>query len=117
MDSILNSVKKVIGGDPTDNSFDTDLIMHINSIFGVLRQEGIGPESGFRITGDTEVWNDFTADDITLEMVKSLIYLRVRMIFDPPSSSLVAESFKEQIKEFETRLYFEKNYGGFDSNE
>ena len=114
MASILNDVKKVIGGDPTDPSFDTDLIMHINSIFGVLRQEGIGPTGGFRIYGDTEQWEDFTADDITLEMVKSLIYMRVRMIFDPPSSSLVAESFKELIKELETRLYFEKNYGGFE---
>lgn len=104
MDSILISVKKVLGIAPEYNEFDPDIIMHINTAFSVLTQLGVGPKSGFSITGEETVWSDYLSDDPKLEMVKTYVGVKVRLIFDPPSSSAVIESLNRQISELEWRI-------------
>lgn len=104
MESILTSIKKLLGIAEEYTHFDTDLIIHINSAFGVLNQLGVGPENGFTITGQYELWNEFLSNDATLELVKTYTYLKVKQMFDPPTSSAVAESVKRQIEEFEWRI-------------
>jgi hypothetical protein len=86
MNSILNSVKKVLGLDEDDTGFDTDILIHINSMFMVLNQLGIGPENGFAIEDDSAMWADFIGVDPILNAVKTYVWLRVRMLFDPPST-------------------------------
>lgn len=102
--SILLSVKKMLGPSADYDIFDPELIIHINSVFGTLHQLGVGPEEKFVITGDSELWSDFLTEGEEIEEVKSYMYLRVRLLFDPPSSSFVLSSFKEQLKELEWRL-------------
>lgn len=104
MDSILTSIKKLLGIEETYEHFDTDIIMHINSAFSDLNQIGVGPAEGFRISDAYAVWNDFTNNELKLESVKDYIYLKVRLIFDPPSSSYVLTAFENRIKELEWRL-------------
>lgn len=104
MDSILISVKKMIGSTEDYSYFDPDLIMHINSTFMVLNQLGVGPADGFSITDENAVWSDYLPASPKLEAVKSYIYLKVKMLFDPPQSSSVMEAMKNQIAEFEWRL-------------
>lgn len=103
-DSILNDIKKLLGIDNTYTEFDTDIIIHINSVFMILNQLGVGPESGYRITGSLNTWSEFTDNEYEMESVKSYIYLKVRMMFDPPQSSALMQAMNEQIKEFEYRL-------------
>lgn len=105
MSSILTSVKKQLGIDADYTQFDQDIIMHINSVFSILTQLGVGSDDGFSITGDTEEWTDFIDEDPRLEMVKSYVGLKVRMIFDPPTSSPIAEAIKQNIAELEYRMY------------
>lgn len=105
MDSILASIKKLLGIDPSYVHFDDEVIININSIFMTLTQIGIGPEGGFSITDATAKWSDFLPDISKLEGVKTYIYLKVKLLFDPPSSSFVLESIQKQIAEFEWRLY------------
>lgn len=102
--SILTSVKKLLGIDEEYEAFDPDLIMHINGVFMILNQLGVGPENTFSIVDKTATWNDFSEDPETLSTVKTYIYLKVRMIFDPPTSSIAAEAFKSCISELEWRL-------------
>lgn len=104
MDSILTSIKKLLGIAEEYEHFDSDLIMHINSVFMVLNQLGVGPVEGFSITDKTETWEDFTKNDLMIQSVKSYVYLKVRLLFDPPSSSAVMESINRQISELEWRL-------------
>lgn len=103
-DSILNSVKKLIGPDYDYGPFDRDLIMHINSAFMILNQLGLGPNKPYRISGSNEVWTDFMSDIENFQSVIDYVYLRCRLIFDPPSSSFVLSSLKEQQQELEWRL-------------
>jgi hypothetical protein len=104
MDSILTSIKKLLGITEEYDDFDADVIMHINSVFMILRQLGIGPENGFSISDDSAIWADFIPDESMFEAIKSYVYLRVRILFDPPTSSAVMESMNRQINEFEWRL-------------
>lgn len=104
MDSILTSIKKLLGITEEYEQFDADLIMHINSALMVLTQLGVGPEAGFSIKDDSAIWADFISNDVTLEAVKSYVYLRVKLLFDPPLSSAVIESINRQISEYEWRL-------------
>lgn len=104
MDSILTSVKKMLGIDPSYEYFDPDIIMHTNSVFLILNQIGVGPKTPFMITGSDETWNDFFLDDTPNELVKSYIYLKVRLIFDPPTTGVLHEAMERQIQEFEWRL-------------
>lgn len=111
-ESILNSVKKLLGLESDYTPFDTDLIMHINSVIMVLRQMGVGPLSGYSITGPEETWADYLgADEPLLEAVKSYIYLKVRTVFDPPSNSYVMDAIQKQISEYEWRLNVEVDPG------
>lgn len=105
MDSILTSVKKMLGITEDYEHFDTDIIIHINSVFSVLSQLGVGPSEGFVITDKSQTWADYIQDeDPRLNMVKSYMYAKVRMIFDPPTSGAVSEAMNNTIKELEFRL-------------
>lgn len=102
--SILISIKKLLGISKDCNDFDQDVIIHINTVFTILRQIGIGPDSGFRIEDDKKTWDDFINNDEYLDDVKTYIYLKVRLIFDPPLNSSVTEAMKQTISELEWRL-------------
>ena len=104
MDSILTSIKKMLGIAEEYTPFDIDIISHINSVFMILNQLGVGPSAGFRIEDDSATWSDFTEDKLDVEAVKSYIYLKVRLLFDPPSSSAAMESINRLISELEWRL-------------
>ena len=102
--SILTSIKKMLGVAEDYTEFDEDIITHINSVFLNLTQLGVGPEEGFMIEDDTAVWEDFIDDSIQLQAVKTYMYLKVKLLFDPPLSSSVTESFTRMIAELEWRL-------------
>lgn len=104
MDSILTSIKKMLGISEDYTQFDADLIMHINSVFLNLTQLGVGPASGFSIEDETTEWTDFINNNAQLQAVKSYIYLKVKLLFDPPLSSAVIESTNRMIAELEWRL-------------
>lgn len=104
MESILTSIKKLLGITEEYDQFDPDIIMHINSVFMILTQLGVGPAEGFSIEDDTAVWTDFIQDVKKLESVKTYIYLKVKLAFDPPFSSAVIESMNRLINELEWRL-------------
>lgn len=103
MQSILTSTKKTLGIDESYTVFDTDIVMHINSVFSTLTQLGVGPEDGFAIDDSSALWTDFI-DDARLNNVKSYMYLKVRLLFDPPGTSYHLNSMKEQAKEMEWRI-------------
>lgn len=103
-ESILNSIKKLLGIAAEYTNFDTDIIIHINSVFMILNQLGIGPSEGFRIIDNTAVWNDYITEDDDLDAVKTYIYLKVKLLFDPPINSAVIEANKQLINELEWRL-------------
>lgn len=104
-DSILNNTKKVLGIPAEYPQFDLDITLHINSVFSTLYQLGVGPQDDqFLITGTDETWADFIGTQKNVNMVKSYIYLRVRLLFDPPASGFGLTSIQEQIKEFEWRM-------------
>ena len=105
MDSILTSVKKLLGLTEDYTAFDADLIMHINSVLMILRQMGVGPEEGFSISDATATWSEFCENKADIEAVKSYTALKVRLLFDPPQSSSVMDAIKSQISELEWRLY------------
>lgn len=102
--SILDSTKKVLSVGFDYDVFDSDIIMHINSVFSTLHQLGIGPVEGFMIEDDQAEWDAFLEDSIALNSIKSYVYLRVRMLFDPPPNSFTQSAMKEQIQELEWRL-------------
>lgn len=104
MDSILTSIKKLLGISEDDTSFDQDIIMHINTVFTILTQLGIGPANGFYIEDDGAIWNDFVSNDPRLNSIKTYIYMKVRMMFDPPTIGSVAEAMNKNISELEWRL-------------
>ena len=104
MESILTSIKKLLGITEEYDQFDPDIIMHINSVFMILTQLGIGPAEGFSIEDDTSIWSDFIKDANKIEAVKSYIYLKVKLLFDPPLSSAVIDSTNRLINELEWRL-------------
>lgn len=105
MDSILTSIKKLLGIAQECTDFDMDLIIHINSVLMILTQLGVGPEKGFTIKDSRDLWEDFLEDDLSkLEAVRTFVYLKVRLIFDPPSNSAVIESINRTISELEWRL-------------
>lgn len=111
MDSILDSVKKVLGIPSEYTVFDPDIIMHINTAFFTLSQLGVGPEGGFSISSKDDTWGSYISEGSNLEAVKSYVCLRVRILFDPPSSSYVLTSMENQIKELEWRLNVEVDRG------
>lgn len=109
MDSILTSVKKLLGIQEKYTNFDADIIMHINTVFAALNQLGVGPELGFMIESNTETWDKYITN-YNINMVKSYMYLRVRLLFDPPTSSVLMESMNRSIAELEWRLNVEVDH-------
>ena len=108
MESILLTVKKLLGIPEDYTQFDVDIILHINSVFMILRQLGVGPTEGFSIVDENAVWADFIpAGDPRYESVKSYMYAKVRLMFDPPTGSVHMECMKQLISELEWRLNIE----------
>ena len=104
MESILDSVKAMLGITPEQTHFDQDIIMHINSVFVILQQIGVGPKEGFTITDSSATWDEYITEDDDLDAVKTYMYLKVKLLFDPPLSSSVLEANKQLINELEWRL-------------
>lgn len=104
MESILTSIKLLLGITEEDTSFDQDLIMQINSVFSILTMLGVGPKSGYSIIDENDIWTDFIPENPRLEMVKSYIHKKVRLMFDPPQSSAHIEALNRMIAELEWRL-------------
>ena len=102
--SILTSIKKLLGIAKEDTSFDQDIIMHINTVFAILAQLGVGPANGFSIEDDGAIWSDYLGNTTNLDLVKSYIYMKVRSIFDPPTSSILADAMNKNISELEWRI-------------
>lgn len=102
--SILTSTKKNLDIPEDYEAFDLNIITHINSVFSTLTQLGVGPSVGFMIEDATSVWSDLLGTDPRLNAVKTYVYLRVRMLFDPPSTSYLVEAMRQQIQEIEWRL-------------
>lgn len=102
--SILNSIKKLHGISPADTGFDTDIIIHINSALMILNQLGIGPYEGFYIEDATKKWDDYVPNKIIAEAIKSFIYIKVRLVFDPPNSPTVKAALESSAKEYEWRI-------------
>ena len=103
-DSILTTIKKLLGITEEYEHFDQDIIMHINSVFMILTQLGVGPSNGFSISDKTATWDEFIEEGTNLEAVKSYVYMKVRLLFDPPLSSTVMECINRSINELEWRL-------------
>lgn len=104
MNSILTSIKKLLGIAEEYEHFDSDIVIHINSVFMILHQLGVGPKKGFSIKDKSATWDEYVSEDSNLEAVKSYVYLKVKLIFDPPLSSITTEAIKNQINELEWRL-------------
>jgi len=104
LESILLSTKKLLGIEPDYTHFDPDIILYINSVLMGLIQMGVGPEEGYIIASSEETWEDYLGDATNLEGVKSYIALKVRLVFDPPTSSAVSEALNRYIQELEWRL-------------
>lgn len=103
--NILKTLKSLLGGDVESGAFDLDIIVHANSAFMVLHQLGVGPDPAFSITTGDEIWDDFFGPgDPDFMAVKTYIYLKVRLVLDPPTSSFVLTSFQKHLDEFEWRL-------------
>lgn len=103
-ENILNSIKKLLGIPEDYTAFDQDIMIHINSVFMILSEMGVGPSNGYSLKDGTEKWGDFISDDKNLEGIKTYIYMKVKTIFDPPLNSAVLASMKELISEFEWRI-------------
>lgn len=112
MESILTSIKKLLGLDEDYTQFDTDIILYINSVFMSLNQIGVGPAAGFTISDKSTTWSTYLGEDANLEGVKSYVHLKVKLLFDPPASNFVLESMERLAKEFEWRIMVQVPEGG-----
>lgn len=112
MDSILTSVKKLLGITEEYEQFDPDIIIHINSVFMILHQLGVGPEKPFSISDKKAVWSDFIGEADNIESVKTYMFMKVKIMFDPPQSSAVAEASNNMISELEWRLNVAADHPG-----
>lgn len=111
IESILTSVKKMLGVAEHDDHFDSEIIIHINSVLATLTQLGVGPSKGFVVKDQLARWVDFVGDTEKMEHVKSYLYLKVRLLFDPPTNSFTIEAIERLAKEFEWRLHAEAEGG------
>lgn len=107
MESILTSIKKLLGMPKEYTAFDQDVIMHINSVFMVLKQLGVGPSEGFFIEDDSTTWSEYIEDPLKWHAVKTYMYAKVRLIFDPPQNSSHIKCLEQTVAEFEWRLKHE----------
>lgn len=111
--SILKSVKKAVGIGDDDESFDLDILMHINTEFSTLNDMGVGPEEGFIVEDDSAEWGDFLDADeekVQLSRVKTAVILRTRLLFDPPNTSFVLDAMTKQLQEAEWRLNVKREH-------
>ena len=104
-ESILKTIKQLIGCPDDFEQFDLDLTIHINSAFATLTNLGVGPKEGYRIIGPDNVWSEFEEDAQKLSLIKDYVYIKTRLLFDPPTSGSLMDSLKEQLNEMEWRLY------------
>lgn len=105
IDGILDTIKKLLGIDEDDDSFDIDIIIIINSITPILGQMGIGPSNGYIVTSKEDKWSDYISDsEINLEGIKNYIFIKTKLIFDPPTNSTTIESFNKVLSELEWRM-------------
>ena len=104
-ESILKTIKQLIGCPDDFEQFDLDLIVHINSAFATLTHLGVGPKEGYRITGADNAWSEFEDDAQKLSLIKDYVYIKTSLLFDQPTSGSLMDSLKEQLKEMEWRLY------------
>jgi len=111
--SILTSTKKILGIEEDYTAFDLDIITHINTTFNTLAQLGIGPSSGFMIEDETPTWTDFVSNDLLLNSVKTYVYLKVRILFDPPTTSYLIDALQKQVSELEWRLNVHREENGW----
>lgn len=111
-ESILQTIKDQLGLPEEETFYDSIIIVDINSAFSILAQLGIGPSNGFAITGNKDVWTDFIPDDRKLSMIRTYIYMKVRLMFDPPTSSMAINAMKDQIAEMEYRMNVIADNGG-----
>ncbi len=102
--SILKSTKKILGLDDSYTAFDLDVLTHINTAIGILAQAGIGPQGGINIEDDVAEWGELEVSGGKLSLVRTYVFLRTRMFFDPPTTSYHLTAVKEQIEELEVRL-------------
>lgn len=104
--SILGTMREMLTGSIEDSAeFDPQIILHINTVLSTLNQLGVGPDEGFVIESSDETWEDFIGEDLNkYNMVKTYMYLKVRLVFDPPQNSFIVKSFEDQCKELEWRL-------------
>lgn len=103
--SILISIKRLLGIPEEYKTFDVDIMIHINTILSNLVQMGVGPAEGFTITDKNNVWEEFTSNNKLIEQVKTYVYIKVKLLFDPPTNSNSFNAFESQAKELEYRLY------------
>lgn len=103
-DSVLISTKKILGVDQSFTAFDPDIITHINAAFSVINQLGVGPDAGFFITNEEALWSDLGVPDNQLNIIKTYVYLKVRILFDPPNTGFQLTAMENQISEYEWRL-------------
>ena len=103
-ESILLSTKKALGISEDYTAFDPDVIMHLNAALAVLNQLGVGPTEGFAIFDESPTWEDLLGDDPRYNSVKTYIFLRVRILFDPPTTSYLISALNDQLREYEWRL-------------
>lgn len=113
MDSILNDIKKKLGIAAEYDHFDIDIIDAINNAFATLVQHGVGNEKGFEIADDTAVWTDFI-NDMRLNFVRTYVWLSVKVVFDPPTSSAVLQSYENRMRELEWRMFVVKDNDRYD---
>lgn len=116
MESILTSIKKMLGIVEEYEHFDADLIMHINSVLSILTQMGVGPSEGFSIEDKSQTWSEFVTGS-KFNDVKSYVYMKVKLMFDPPASSAVMESMNRMISELEWRLYVQADTASEEENQ
>lgn len=109
--SILTSIKKLFGIEEDYTQFDPDITLAINTAIGILTQIGVGPSTGFSISDKSTIWTDFITDMSKFEMVKTYIHLKVKLLFDTPTSSTLVEIYKQTILELEWRLKEESEKG------
>lgn len=102
--SILKSTKQILGFDADDAGYDLDILTHINSAFDTLEQLGIGPDGGYSIEDDTATWDEYLQGDKRLNSVRTYIFLKVRLLFDPPTTSFHLDALQKQIEQIEWRL-------------
>lgn len=109
MVSILDSIKQLLGIDVNDTSFDKELIIHINGALMILNQLGVGPEDGYLIVDKNNTWDEFVPGQKNLEAIKSSVYLKVRLIFDPPQNSFLVNALEKQMAEYDWRITLQSN--------